>query len=108
MLPRLTALGVAVAALSALVLYGQTLRFEQASRMSAKAEKTVADLEAEIRVLRAERAFLARPDRIAPYAVSMGLVSETEALRRSTPDPARPPTATAAAAGSGSSGPAGD
>jgi len=74
MIKLVQALAVAAAILSAVALYlvGYSTRAMKAE--VEVAERRIEDLTREIAVLRAERAFLGRPERLEPAARRLGLV----------------------------------
>ena len=59
---------------SAAALYASTFRTRAIAHDLAKAERHLATLQRDVETLRAERAYLSRPERIAPLARQLGLV----------------------------------
>ena len=58
---------------SAAALYASTFRTRAIAHDLAKAERHLATLQRDVETLRAERAYLSRPERIAPLAQDLGL-----------------------------------
>ena len=69
----LTMASICLALSSALLLYGLSYDTRLIESEVAASERSAERLRSDIAVLRAERSHLARPDRIAPIARSLGL-----------------------------------
>jgi len=89
MLKTFVFLALAAALASAAALYGVGQRTRQLEDHADHVAGEIRDLEREINVLRAERAYLLRPERLEPLARGLGLRPVTgdqfataEALRR--------------------------
>ena len=89
MLRSLVLLALAAAVVSAVSLYAIGHKTRQLSDRTTDMVREIRDLEREIAVLRAERAFLLRPERIEPLARKMMMrpitgehFTTTEALNR--------------------------
>jgi len=73
---------------SAFVLYSSNYDTRQLEARVAAQERAIEKARGDINVLKAERAHLARPDRIEPLARAMGLGPASEQQLVSTPDDA--------------------
>ena len=73
---------------SAFVLYSSNYDTRQLEARVAAQEREIEKARSDINVLKAERAHLARPDRIEPLARAMGLGPATEQQLVATPDAA--------------------
>ncbi len=89
MLRSLVLLALAASLISAVSLYAIGHRTRQLADRTTDMAREMRDLEREIAVLRAERAYLLRPARIAPLARELGMrplsgeqFATTEALAR--------------------------
>ena len=89
MLRSLVLLALAAAVVSAVSLYAIGHKTRQLSDRTTDMVREIRDLEREIAVLRAERAFLLRPERIEPLARKIKMrpitgeqFTTTEALKR--------------------------
>jgi cell division protein FtsL len=89
MLRSLVPLALAAATVSAVSLYAIGHKTRQLADRTMDSAREIQDLEREIAVLRAERAFLLRPARIEPMAREMRMkpmtaeqFTTTEALKR--------------------------
>jgi len=92
MLRSLVLLALAAAVVSAVSLYAIGHRTRQLADTTTDTARAIRDLEREVAVLRAERAFLLRPERIESMAREMKMrpitgeqFTTTEALNRARP-----------------------
>lgn len=69
----LTLLAVALMVLSAFALYAVNYRTRELEIAAVESEQRRRELAADIAVLRAERAYLARPSRLEPLARQLGM-----------------------------------
>ena len=73
MLRMLMFLSVAVAQISAFGLYTVSYETREIAEANQRAEKEIGTLSRDIAILRAERTYLMRPERIEPLARKLGM-----------------------------------
>lgn len=82
MLRVATGLSIVFAIVAAFVLYSTTVVTRRLEMQVQAAEQRLERLKSEIAVLKADRAFLARPTRIEPAALQQGLRPSAERIRQ--------------------------
>ncbi|HEX7074883.1 MAG TPA: cell division protein FtsL [Hyphomicrobiaceae bacterium] len=94
-----SAIAVGLALISAFVLYAVSYETRHLDTEVAAKERRIERLRSDIAVLKAERAFLSRPERIEPLARAMGFVPaegsqyvELDSLKQSDAPPGQRPS----------------